>query len=333
VTLTLVVRRLIFLIMVIWAASTITFFVPRLSDVNPVRERFAQLARTGGFSPADLEVIVASYNEKFGLDKPLWQQYFDYIGSLARFDLGVSMYQYPKTVIELLMEALPWTIGLLITTTILSFVIGNLLGALAAWPPAPDWVRNLATSFILLTGVPPVLMGVLLIFFIAFRWGLLPISGAHSIGIVPSFSMSFILDSLRHQILPALALVLGTVGSWVLGMRGMGVTVLGEDYVLFAEHKGLDSRTIFRDYFLRNALLPQVTAFALALGSVVTSAVVVESIFGLPGVGTILGQAIRANDFLVIYGIVLFITIVIGTLMVLVELLYPLLDPRIRHGN
>jgi peptide/nickel transport system permease protein len=114
-------------------------------------------------------------------------------------------------------------------------------------------------------------------------------------------------------------------------MRGMGVTVLGEDYVLFAEHKGLDNRTIFKDYFLRNALLPQVTQFALALGTVITSAVVVESIFGLPGVGSILGQAIRANDFLVIYGIVLFMTIVIATLMVLVELLYPLLDPRIRQ--
>jgi peptide/nickel transport system permease protein len=318
--------------MVIWAASTITFFVPRISDVNPVRERFAQLARTGGFSPADLEVIVASYNQKFGLDKPLWQQYVDYIGSLARFDLGVSMYQYPKTVIDLIMEALPWTIGLLIVTTILSFIIGNILGALAAWPPAPNWVRSIATSFVLLTGVPPVLMGVLLIFFIAFRLKLLPMSGAHSIGIVPTMSVSFILDSLKHQILPALSLILGTMGGWVLGMRGMGVTVLGEDYVLYAEHKGLGSRTIFRDYFLRNALLPQVTQFALALGTVVTSAVVVENIFGLPGVGSILGQAIRANDFLVIYGIVLFITIVIGTLMVLVELLYPLLDPRIRQG-
>jgi peptide/nickel transport system permease protein len=333
VSLKLVANRLFFLLLVIWAASTITFFVPRISDVNPVRERFAQLARTGGFSPADLEVIVQSYNQKFGLDKPLWQQYFDYIGSLARFDLGVSMYQYPKTVIELIMEALPWTIGLLIVTTILSFIIGNILGALAAWPQTPDWVRGIATSFVLLTGVPPVLMGVLLIFFVAFRLKLLPMSGAHSIGTVPTFTVGFVLDVMTHQILPALSLILGTVGGWVLSMRGMGVTVLGEDYVLYAEHKGLSNATIFRDYFLRNALLPQVTAFALALGTVVTSAVVVENIFGLPGLGTILGQAIRANDFLVIYGIVLFITIVIGTLMVLVELLYPLLDPRIRNES
>lgn len=327
----MVVRRLLFLVMVVWSASTITFFIPRMSPVNPVRERFAQLARTGGFSPADLEVIIASYNQKFGLDKPLIEQYFTYLGSLARFDLGVSMYRYPKTVIDLIMESLPWTIGLLLVTTIFTFVIGNLLGALAAWPTAPGWLRSLSASFIFLLGVPPVLMGVLLIFFVAFQFKLLPISGAHSIGIIPTFSLDFMLDMARHQVLPALSLILGTIGSWVLGMRGMGVTVLGEDYVLFAEHKGLSSSTIFRDYYLRNALLPQVTAFALALGSVITSAVVVEQIFGLPGVGTILGQAIGANDFLVIYGIVLFITIIIAALMVAVEFLYPLLDPRIRQ--
>lgn len=329
----MIAQRIGFLFLVVWAAATITFFIPRLSSRNPVRERFAALARTGGFSPGDLETIVASYNQKFGLDKPLLEQYWDYMSSLARFDLGVSLNLFPKTVGELIMDALPWSIGLLIVTTILSFIIGNLLGALAAWPQAPDWLRSISTSFVLLQGVPPVLLGVLLIFFIGFRLKLLPISGSHSIGVVPEFTLDFILDMLRHQILPALSLILGTVGGWVLSMRGMGVTIQGEDYVLFAEHKGLSSRTIFRDYFLRNAMLPQVTGFALALGSVVTSAVVVESIFGLPGLGSVLFAAIRTNDFLVIYGIVLFITIAIATLMVFVELLYPFLDPRIRAEN
>ena len=324
-----VARRLLFLLMVVWAAATITFFIPRISSRNPIRERFAALARTGGFSPGDMETIVASYNAKFGLDKPLIEQYFDYMGSLARFDLGVSLNLFPRTVMDLILDALPWSIALLIVTTILAFVIGNLLGALAAWPHAPDWLRTLSTSFVLLQGVPPVLLGVLLIFFIAFRAKLLPISGSYSPGTVPELSLDFFLDVSRHQILPALSLIFGTVGGWVLSMRGMGVTIQGEDYVLFAEHKGLNSRTIFRDYFLRNALLPQVTGFALALGSVVTNAIVVENIFGLPGLGLVLSNAIRANDFLVIYGIVLFITIAIATLMVLVELLYPLLDPRI----
>jgi peptide/nickel transport system permease protein len=329
----MILRRIGFLILVVWAAATITFFIPRLSDKNPVRQRFAELSITGGFSPEDLEVIVESYNQKFGLDKPLWEQYIDYIWSLARLDLGVSMYQYPKTVMDLIMEALPWTMGLLLVTTIISFIIGNLLGALAAWPLAPNWIRNISTSFVLLLGIPPVLLGLLLIFFIAFRLKALPMSGSYSAGTIPELSIPFLIDAGKHQILPALALILGTVGGWVLSMRGMGVTILGEDYVLFAEHKGLNSRTIFKDYYLRNAMLPQVTGFALALGSVVTSAVVVESIFGLPGLGSVLSRAINSNDFLVIYGIVLFITIAIATLMVLVELIYPLLDPRIRQGN
>jgi peptide/nickel transport system permease protein len=148
--------------------------------------------------------------------------------------------------------------------------------------------------------------------------------------LVPDYSWAFTFDLLKHQVLPALALIFGSVGGWVLSMRGMGVTIQGEDYVNYAEHKGLTGGRIFRDYYLRNTLLPQVTGFALALGTVVTSAIVVESIFALPGIGTALNAAIRSNDFPVIYGIVLFITIAVATLMVLLEFVYPLLDPRIR---
>jgi peptide/nickel transport system permease protein len=327
----LIVRRLLFLIMVVWAASTITFFIPRLSDKNPVRERFAELARLGGFAPADLEKIVAAYNTKFGLDKPLLEQYWDYVTSIARFDLGVSFRLYPKTVMELIMESLPWTITLLLVTTFLSFVIGNLLGAIAAWPRSPQWLRTFATPFILFQGVPPVVMGVLLLFFVGFRLKLAPLGGAYSTGIVPDWSsLAFWWDVIHHQLLPALALLLGSVGGWVLSMRGMGVTIQGEDYVNFAEHKGLGGRVIFKDYYLRNALLPQVTGLALAFGSIVTSGIVIEQMFGLPGLGRVLDSAIRSNDFLVIYGVVLFITIAVAALMVFAELLYPVLDPRIK---
>jgi len=328
----LIVKRVLFLMLVIWSAATIVFFVPRLSDTNPIRERFAELARTGGFSPADLEVIIESYIKQFGLDNPLWQQYWDYMGQIIRFDFGYSLNRYPSTVIELIMQAIPWTLSLMLVTTILSFVIGNLLGALSAWPRAPAWVRAVATPFILLTGVPPVIMGVLLLFFIGFRLKLLPLGGAYSIGIVPDWNdFAFWMDLIRHQILPGLALVLGSVGGWVLSMRGMGITIQGEDYVTFAEHKGITPGRIFRDYYLRNTLLPQATGLALALGTVVTSAIIVEGLFGLPGIGTALNNAIRSNDFPVIYGIVLFITAAVATIMVLMEFVYPLLDPRIRN--
>lgn len=315
---------------VIWAASTITFFVPRFSSRSAIRERFAELARNGGFSPADMEKIVAAMQHQFGLDKPLMQQYVDYLWGVVHLDFGYSLNKYPSTVIDLISQSLPWTMGLVLVTTVISFMLGNLLGAISAWPKAPSWMRMVATPFVLLTGVPPVLMGVLLLFFIGFRMKLLPLGGAYSMGVVPNWSWGFALDMGIHQILPALALILGWVGGWVLSMRGMGVTIQGEDYVNFAEHKGLSGIRIFRDYYLRNAMLPQVTGFALALGSLVTSAIVVEGIFGLPGIGTVLQNAIRSNDFPVIYGIVLFITITVATLMVALEFVYPLLDPRIR---
>jgi peptide/nickel transport system permease protein len=332
VSLQRVLRRFVFLIVVIWSAATLVFFIPRISSKSPVRERFADLTRSGGFAPDDLETIIAAYNQKFGLDKPLWQQYLDYISGVARGDLGISLNKYPKTVWDLIVESLPWTMTLLLVTTVLSFFIGNLLGAAAAWPRAPRWLRAIATPFVLLTGVPPVLMGVLLLFFIAFRLRVLPLGSAYSPGVIPNWSFSFFLDVVRHQVLPALSLILGTVGGWVLSMRGMGVTIQGEDYVVYAEHKGLGGTTIFRDYYLRNALLPQVTGLALALGTAVTNGLIVETLFGLPGLGTTLNQALRSNDFMVIYGIVLFIIIAVAMLMAVLEGVYPLLDPRVRRS-
>ncbi len=326
----MIIRRLLFLILVIWSASTITFFIPRFSSRSAIRERFAELARTGGFAPADLEKIVASMEHQFGLDRPLLPQYVTYMSNVLHLDFGYSLKKYPSTVMDVIAQALPWTIGLLLVTTVLSFLIGNILGAIAAWPRSPQWLRAFATPFVLFTGVPPVLAGVLLLFFVGFRFQLLPLGGAYSIGAIPSWSWDFAIDVAKHQILPALALILGSVGGWVLSMRGMGVTIQGEDYVNFAEHKGLTGGRIFRDYYLRNALLPQVTGFALALGTVVTSAIIVEGIFYLPGIGSALNDAIRSNDFPVIYGIVIFITIAVATLMALMEFVYPLLDPRIR---
>jgi peptide/nickel transport system permease protein len=331
-TIKLILRRLFFLLVVIWAASTITFLVPRMSSTNAIRERFAQLALTGGFSPGDLEKIIASMQHQFGLDQPLWQQYVSYMWSIVHLDFGYSLGQYPATVTNLIGQALPWTIGLILVTTILSFLMGTLLGAIAAWPRAPGWARSIATPFVLFMGVPPVLMGVLLLFLVAFQFNALPLGGAYSIGVIPNWSWGFALDMGKHQILPALSLILGSVGGWVLSMRGMGITIQGEDYVIFAEHKGLSGLRLFRDYYMRNALVPQVTGLALALGTMVTSTVVVEGIFGLPGIGTLLVTAIQANDFPIVYGIVIFITIAVATLMVGMEFIYPLIDPRIKNS-
>lgn len=239
-----VVRRVLFLLLVIWVAATITFFIPRLSAKNPIRERFAELARSGGYSPKNVEEIIAAYNRQFGLDAPLIEQYFRYIGQILRGDLGPSLNKYPKAVTELVLEALPWTIGLLLTTTLVSFFIGNLLGALTSWPRSPSWVKGVMAPLMMLQGIPPFLIGLLLLFYVAYRLQLLPLGGAYAKGTVPNLSLGFILDVAKHQILPAISLILASVGFWALGVRGMGVTIQGEDYVNFAEHKGLPPRVI-----------------------------------------------------------------------------------------
>jgi peptide/nickel transport system permease protein len=324
-------RRALFLVAVVWVAATLIFFIPRLSTRNPIRERFAEIARSTGFAPKDLEQIIGAYEVKFGLDKSLVEQYTEYMGGVLRGDLGPSLTRFPKTVWELIVTALPWTIALLLVTTVLAFIIGNLLGALASWPRSPKFVKGLMAPLMMMQAVPAYLLGLLLIFFIAFRLKLLPMGGAYSQSVVPEVSLRFILDAARHQILPAISLILASVGFWALGMRGMGITIQGEDYVNFAEHKGLGSRTIFGQYYVRNALLPQITGLALAFGSVISAGVLVETLYGLPGLGGLLNDAIQKNDYFLIYGITLFIIIAIAVLMFLVDIIYPLLDPRIRY--
>ncbi|MCX7938221.1 MAG: ABC transporter permease [Anaerolineae bacterium] len=331
--LTYLIRRLAFLVFVVWSAITLLFFLPRLSPINPVRERFAELQRSTGWAPRDLERLVKVYEVKFGLNKPLHEQYLEYMGSLLRGDLGYSIMRYPRTVGDLIAQALPWTIGLLTVTTLLTFAIGTGIGALAAWPRSPQWVKGMVTPLVVLAAIPPYLLGLLLIYFVAFRAKLLPMGGAYTLGrfAEPELSVPFLLDVARHAILPALSLILSTVGFWALGMRGMGVTVQGEDYVTFAEHKGLDLSRIFYAYYVRNAILPQVTALALAFGSIVSSGILVEYLYGFPGLGSLLNAAILANDFFVIYGIGLITILAVAVSMMVVDLLYPLLDPRIRY--
>jgi peptide/nickel transport system permease protein len=316
-----------------WTAATVLFLIPRMSRVNPIREHFAALARSTGYAPKDLETIIASYEMRFGLDRPIAEQYFAYMGSVLRGDLGVSLMSFPKPVTELIGEALPWTLGLLSMTTLLTFLIGTAIGALAGWPRSPRWVRGMVPPLMVLAAVPPYILGLLLVYFLGFRLQLFPMGGAYSPGMVKALTVPFALDVLKHAILPALSLILGSVGFWALGMRGMGVTIQGEDYVNFAEHKGLRSGRIFYWYYVRNAILPQVTSLALAFGGIISAGVLVENLYGFPGIGSTLGAAITANDYFVIYGIGYITVVAVAVSMLVVDLLYPLLDPRIRYDR
>ncbi|HZO30504.1 MAG TPA: ABC transporter permease [Chloroflexota bacterium] len=325
------VRRLIQFVIVLWGAATLNFILPRLAPGNPVRERLLSALATGGYQQAGIEEMVRAYNEQFGLDKPLYVQYLLYLQAALQLDFGYSIASYPAKVLNLIMAALPWTISLLLVSTLISFVLGTLLGALMAWPRSPRFVRHLVLPMMALSAIPYYLLGLVLVYSLGILVPMFPISGGYAIGSLPNLSWAFIQDAIYHSILPALSIVLSAAGFWAIGMRGMMVTTEGEDYVVYAEAKGIPERGIFLHYALRNAILPQLTSLALSLGTVVSGAVVVEIVFGYPGVGSLLFQAIRSLDYFVIYGVVFMTVLAIAIATLALDLTYPLVDPRISY--
>ena len=321
------------MLLIIWSAATLNFFIPKITPRNPLREKLLLEASRTGFIPPGFEEMVQAYEKKFGLDQPLWQQYLSYMSDMARGNLGYSIANYPKTVWELILEGLPWTIGLLLTTTILAFLIGSLFGALMAWPKASNFFRYILPSFLIFGAIPAYVIALTLIYFVAFRLKLLPIGGGYGIGAIPNMSLDFALDVFRHSLLPALALILAGTGGWAIGMRGMLVTIQGEDYMTFGEAKGLKDGRLFYRYAVRNAILPQVTGLALALSFIVSGSVLVELVMGYPGLGTLLARSINQLDYFMIYGIVFVIIVGIAITMFIMDMLYPLIDPRITYEN
>lgn len=326
-----VVGRFGTFLLIIWAAATINFAVPRLSSVDPVREQMMQSVATGGAGAQSMEDVIASYDKRFGLDQPLWKQYLRYLRDMATFDFGPSISRFPTSVNDMIMNALPWTLALVTLSTLIAFALGSLFGALLAWPKTPKWVHAVAPVFLMLSAVPFYLLALALIYLFAFRWRVFPLGGGYDIGTAPGWTFDFAQQAVRHSILPALAIILASMGFWALGMRAMMITVQGEDYVTLAEAKGLKSRNIFYHYAFRNALLPQVTALALALGQVVSGVVLVEVVFGYPGVGGLLYQSIRTFDYTVIYGLTFLVIVAIGIATLILDLLLPKLDPRITY--
>ncbi len=233
----------------------------------------------------------------------------------------------------LIQAALPWTIGLLLASTLLAFLLGTLLGAFIGWTRSPRVLRYLVLPLLVFSSIPYYLLGLLLVYALAVTHPFFPLSGGYSISSVPSLSVPFVVDILRHSLLPAFSIVLAGMGFWGLGMRGMMVTTEGEDFILFAEAKGLKGLRILLRYAVRNAILPQFTSLAIALGHIVSGSVIVEVVFGFPGIGALLVKAISGSDFFLLYGIVFMIILAISLATLLIDLVYPLLDPRIAYQS
>lgn len=326
------VRRVIQFFVIVFLAITFNFFFPRMSGQDPIREKLLQLEAQGvSISEEGFEEFMAEYNAKFGLDQPLWNQYLNYLGQMARLDLGQSIAFFPTNVSSMLWAAIPWSIGLLLTATLISFSIGTLIGALIGWGNAPRFLEFIFPAFFVFSAVPFYLLGLLLLYIFAFQFKIFPLFGGYSTSTIPSPTIDFFLEVLRHSILPALSIVLAQTGYWALGMRSMMITIQGEDYMLQAEAKGLKKRRIFFRYAVRNAILPQLTGLALSLGTIISGAVLVEVIFSYPGVGSLLVRAIRGFDWFVLQGVVFMIILTVALSMLIIDLIYPFLDPRISY--
>ncbi len=329
------VRRLGLFFLVVWVAATINFVLPRLSGGNAIRSQLMQQAAAGGYVQSNIDAMVQEFDKEFGLDKPLWQQYLTYIWDISHLEFGFSMANYPTRVSTLMANALPWTLALLGLSTAIAFGLGVLLGALLAWPKTPRFIVNvLLPPFLTLSAVPYYMLALILLWILAFQFHLFPIFGAYTPGTIPDWSdPEFLKDVALHMVLPALSIILSALGFWALGMRAMMVTVQHDDFVQYAEAKGLKSSTVFFRYAARNALLPQVTALGITIGHILSGALLVEIVFSYPGIGNVLYHSIRSYDYFAIQGIVFGVIVSITLATLALDLIYPRIDPRISYAK
>ena len=282
--------------------------------------------------PYSLDESREIWLEENGYNRPLAVRYGSWLGGVLTGDFGASI-RYHSDVSDVLWRRFNRTVilGLLTMATLIAFAIGTLLGALLAWPKSPAVLHYLSAPLLALSAIPYYLLGLVLVFALGFTLRVFPLGGGFTLGTLPNPSVAFAIDVIYHSIVPALSIVLSSVGVWALSMRGMMVTVQGEDYVNYAEARGLKSRDVFLRYAVRNALLPQTTSLALAMGYVVSGAVLVEVVFAYPGVGTVLFRAIQTFDYFVIYGVVVMVILAIALATLILDIVYPLLDPRIAY--
>lgn len=324
-------RILVFAITIVLAV-TVVFLVPRWLPGDPLAAVYAKMAGVGGGAVS--QELIAEYRARFGLDKSTFDQYVSFWRELFKGNLGYSIASFPTRVTSILKQAVPWTVGLLTITTLISWLLGSLLGAMVGWSGGKSRLLNLTFPIaLLLYTTPYYILAILLVYFFAYRWPIFPLSGAYTLGADKGWTLEFAWDVIQHGALPALSIILVSLGWWFLSMRSLIISEKGQDYILWAEARGLPRRKIFWSYAFRNALLPQTTGLALSMGHIVGGALITEVIFAYPGLGYVIYQAIRNIDFPVIQGTVLLLIVSVSVANLLIDMLYPLIDPRIRLGG
>ncbi len=320
-----VLSRLGFYLIAAWAALTLNFLIPRLMPGDPTTIMAGRLSASA--SPE----AIAALNEAFGkTDAPLHAQYLDYLGNVLTGDLGRSISQYPARVGDVIATGLVWTLGLGGVALVLSFAIGTTLGALAAWRRS-GWLDAVLPPVLALSGAFPYFwLAMLGLHLFGFTLGWAPLRHAYCSHLEPTWSLRFALDVVQHAALPALTIIIATVGGWLLGMRNAMLGVLGTEQITLARAKGLSSRRILWAYAARNAILPNLTSFGMAVGFVLGGSLLTEIVFSYPGTGYLLIQAVRTQDYPLMQGLFLTITLAVLAANFLVDLATLALDPRTR---
>ena len=323
-----VLRRFGLFLLTVWLGTTMIFIIPRLAPGDPISAMVMRMTEQGS-TIEDSAALIEAWRVRFGLDGPIHVQYFNYMRNLAKFDMGYSLYNFPARVNEMVARSVPWTFGLLTISLIISFVIGNFIGAILAWRRSPRLARILLPFTLMFTALPSFMGAILLLYLLAFWLDIFPYSSNYGRGLSPGLNWEFIRSVIYHGTLPALTVVLTSMGFWALGMRGMMITNEGEDYMILAEAKGLSPQRVFWRYSVRNSILPQVTALALGLGGIVGGSTLIEYVFSYPGTGWLLYQGILTADYTLIQGIVFILILATALAVFIIDLLYPLIDPRI----
>lgn len=325
-----ILSRILTYFMVIWIGITTVFIVPRFMPGDPVEAMLGRVMSQGAFmEPEQVEALRQSLSASFGLEGTLWEQYISFMKRIfLTGDFGPSLAMFPTPVSELILRALPWSLFLLLTSTLIAWLIGNAVGLIAGYHSERGYSRILEGIAVLVYPIPYYILALILIILFVYVWPIFPLSFSVR-GQFPS--LQFIGSAIYNSILPGLSIVIVAFGWWMLSMKALSSSIAEEDFVYFADLKGVSDGKIMGQYVLRNAILPQVTMLALVLGTVFNGALITEILFGYPGVGSLIYTAVLQSDYNLLMGAISLSIVAVATTTLIVDLIYPFLDPRIRH--
>jgi peptide/nickel transport system permease protein len=319
-----IIRRLLFYAVAAWVALTVNFFIPRAMPGNAVQSVMAKFPNLQPSAYKALEALLG-----VGHPGSIWSQYVSYLNDIFHFNFGTDVSQYPAQVSTLLAQTLPWTIILVGTATVIAFIVGTALGIVAGWRHGGALDRVLP-ALMFLQAIPYFFFALILVDLLAIKTHVFPTGQGYSNGLIPGWHGDFIGSAIYHSLLPALTIVLTSIAGWMLQMRNVMITTIGEDYVVAAQAKGLPSRRVIFTYAARNALLPQLQGFGLAVGFVISGALVMEIVFSYPGIGLLLLNAVTSNDYPLMQAIFLVITFAVLIANLVVDMIIVFADPRAR---